>query len=210
MPDEEPTGQRELPCPRSQGVLVSGLALTSTLGTLFHIPLLLNVCNFTDLFSYLNNGHFPLEIMAISPDNRGRISFCSLIYCQCPAQCLKCTWWLEVFLLNACFRIPPFFFFFFSFKASGWGKVGRWKVTKIHPWKDQVARLSHEGTQLRVAGTEGLSCEAVQALSQTAWVQIPVLWLTSHAVISSLPSVSIPQSRDCKSTFFLSQGSCED
>ena len=132
--------------------------------------------------------------MAISPDNRGRISFCSLIYCQYPAQCLKCTWWLEVFLLNTCFRIPQFFVFFL--KASGWGEVGRWKVTKIHPWKDQVARLSHEGTQLRVTGTDRLLCEAVQALSQTAWVQIPVLWLTSHAVISSLPSVSIsPEQR---------------
>ena len=59
-----------------------------------------------------------------------------------------------------------------------------------------MARLSHEGTQLRVTGTDRLLCEAVQALSQTAWVQIPVLWLTSHAVISSLPSVSIsPEQR---------------
>ena len=74
--------------------------------------------------------------------------------------------------------------------------MGRWKVTKTHLWKDQVARLSHEGTQLRVTGTDRLSCETVQVLSQTAWVQIPVLWLTSHALISSLPSVSIsPEQR---------------
>ena len=66
-------------------------------------------------------------------------------------------------------------------------------MTKTHPWKDQV---SHEGTQLRVTGTDRLSCETVQVLSQTAWVQIPVLWLTSHALISSLPSVSIsPEQR---------------
>ena len=74
--------------------------------------------------------------------------------------------------------------------------MGRWKVTKTHPWKDQVARLNHEGTQLRITGTDRLSCETVQVLSQTAWVQIPVLWLTSHALISSLPSVSIsPEQR---------------